>query len=71
MSRPGNELNSVRLAWATTHAGGRGLRRATSSPASTTAAAPSDDGHDSRKCKGSHSIGDSFTFSIEMSSILR
>src|SRR5215831_4858651 len=71
VSRPGNELNSVRLAWAITHAGGRGPRRATSSLARTTAAAPSDDGHDSRKCRGSHSIGDSLTFSTEMSSIRR
>ncbi len=38
---------------------------------STTAQAPSDDGHDSRKRIGSHIIGDAFTFSIEMSSILR
>src|SRR6516165_7993516 len=49
VSRPGNEPNSVRLAWATIHAGGLGLRRATSSLAITTAAAPSDEGHDSRK----------------------
>ena len=38
---------------------------------STIAAAPSLDGHDSRKCSGSHSIGDSFTFSIEMSWMCR
>jgi len=34
---------------------------------STIAAAPSDDGHDSRKWSGSQSSGDSFTFSIVMS----
>ena len=38
---------------------------------STTAAAPSDDGHDSRKRIGSHSIGDSLTFSIVMSGSFR
>ena len=41
------------------------------SSVSTTAQAPSEDGHDSRKRIGSHIIGDSFTFSIEMSSIFR
>ena len=38
---------------------------------STTAHAPSDDGHDSRNRSGSHSIGDSFTFSIVMSGSCR
>ena len=37
----------------------------------TTAHAPSDDGHDSRKRTGSHIIGDAFTFSIEMSASFR
>ena len=37
----------------------------------TTAQAPSDDGHDSRKRTGSHIIGEAFTFSIDMSAILR
>ena len=37
----------------------------------TTAQAPSEDGHDSRKRVGSHIIGEALTFSIEMSSIFR
>ncbi len=35
------------------------------------AAAPSDEGQDSRKWSGSQSIGDSFTFSMLMSSMWR
>jgi hypothetical protein len=70
-SRPGNVPSSLRIAVASTHAGGRGARVAPDSFVSTIAQAPSDDGHDSRKCTGSHNIGDSLTFSIEMSASWR
>ena len=57
----------MRLACAITHAGRRGARFAPSAFVSTIAAAPSDEGHDSRKCSGSQSIGLSRTFSMLMS----
>src|SRR5437867_1718322 len=67
VSRPGNVPSSLRMAVESTHAGLRGDFFAPASFVSTIAHAPSDDGHDSRKWIGSHSIGDSLTFSIEMS----
>ena len=70
VSRPGKVVISVRLAWPSTQAG-LGARPALSPPASTMAAAPSEDGHDSRKWIGSHSMGDSRTFSTVMSGICR
>ena len=69
--RPGRARGTWRTpcAWR-----GRGSRPASAAPSSprprcrcTIAAAPSDDGHDSRKCSGSQSIGDSLTVSMSMS----
>src|SRR5712691_1224156 len=73
-SRPGNAYGSDRTAEPRIHAGARPAFAAASPPSRsvrTTAHAPSDDGHDSRKRTGSHIIGDALTFSIEMSAILR
>src|SRR6266540_2107360 len=67
VSRPGNCPSSLRIAVPSTHAGALGARSAPRSFVSTIAKAPCDEGQDSWKWMGSHSIGDSFTFSIEMS----
>ena len=73
-SRPGNDDGSERTADPRIHAGGRPSAAAAFPPSSsvkTTAHAPSDDGHDSRKRTGSHIMGDAFTVSSEMSASFR
>ena len=73
-SRPGKFGGSERDEVPRIQAGGRPSAAAAWPPASsvrTMAQAPSEDGQDSRKRMGSHIIGEAFTFSMEMSSILR
>src|SRR5689334_20641714 len=69
--RPGNTPSSLRTAVAATHAAGFAAFLPPASSVSTTAHAPSEDGHDSRKRSGSQSIADSFTFSMVMSAIFK
>ena len=59
------------MAVASTHAGGFDAALPPASSVNTTAQAPSEDGHDSRKCKGSDIIGDSLTLSMVMSASFR
>ena len=70
-SRPAKVDGSDFMAVARIHAGGFDAALAPSSSVNTTAHAPSEDGQDSRKCNGSHIIGDSLTFSMVMSANLR
>src|ERR1039458_6108970 len=73
-SRPGKLDGSLLDDVPRIQAGGRpsaAAALATSSLPMMMAQAPSEDGHDSRERKGSHSIGEDFTFSSEMSWIFR
>ena len=63
--------SSLRIAEPSTHAGGFDERFAPSSLVSTMAQAPSEDGHDSWKWMGSHSIGESLTSSMVRFGICR